>query len=330
MADENWVDIGSAESCRKRRCGGSPPTNRELAVSFKDGRFGVVSNACNHVGGPLGDGRLDGDYINCPWHNWKFHRCTGKGEPGFEEDAVPAYPVKVEDGRVLVDLAAGTKRTRKPHDPHPLSRHDRARARPAADRRHLDLGDGRGQSALLRLRSSARPRAEGGSEPGRRDPADPAQRAQVPRLRGLLLEIGARLHLAVLDHADGFERPDGPRLRGAGALGRRDHRRLADPLGRCVLALFQDGRAAQLRAERRHHPQSGADPQQGRGLHHRRRPGQHPGRRRPDARLLRRAGLPLPAISLHRAFARLVARGHGAATSRSCATPRSWPKARTC
>ena len=46
-----------------------------------------MSNACNHVGGPLGDGRLDGDYITCPWHNWKFHRCTGKGEPGFEEDA---------------------------------------------------------------------------------------------------------------------------------------------------------------------------------------------------------------------------------------------------
>ena len=91
-------------------------------MSFKDGRFGVVSNACNHVGGPLGEGRLDGDYITCPWHNWKFHRCNGKGEPGFEEDAVPAYAVKVENGRVLVDMASGTKRTKKPHAPHPLAR----------------------------------------------------------------------------------------------------------------------------------------------------------------------------------------------------------------
>jgi len=119
---EDWIDIGSTDELSKKPVSKVTAKTRELAVSFKDGTFGVVSNACNHVGGPLGEGRLDGEYINCPWHNWKFHRCTGLGEPGFEEDAVPAYPVKVEGGRVLVDLAAGTKRTRKPHDPHPLSR----------------------------------------------------------------------------------------------------------------------------------------------------------------------------------------------------------------
>lgn len=119
---EDWIDIGSTDELSKKPVSKVTAKTRELAVSFKDGTFGVVSNACNHVGGPLGEGRLDGEYINCPWHNWKFHRCTGLGEPGFEEDAVPAYPVKVEGGRVLVNLAAGTKRTRKPHDPHPLSR----------------------------------------------------------------------------------------------------------------------------------------------------------------------------------------------------------------
>ena len=96
--------------------------NRELAISLKDGKFGAVSNTCNHAGGPLGEGRLDGDYIVCPWHNWKFHRRSGVGEPGFEQDRVPAYPVKVDNGRVLVNLAAGSKRAKSPHEPHPLSR----------------------------------------------------------------------------------------------------------------------------------------------------------------------------------------------------------------
>ena len=122
MAEENWVDIGSTAELSGAPLRRVTTKNRELAVSCKDGQFGVVSNACNHVGGPLGDGRLDGEYIVCPWHNWKFHRCTGKGEPGFEEDAVPAYPVKIENDRVLVDLAAATKRTKKPHAPHPLAR----------------------------------------------------------------------------------------------------------------------------------------------------------------------------------------------------------------
>ena len=118
MADEAWVDIGSTEELSRSPLQHVTAGNRELAVSYKDGGFGVVSNACNHAGGPLGDGRLDGDYITCPWHNWKFHRCSGKGEPGFEEDAVPAYTVKAENGRVLVDMASPTKRTRKPHAPH--------------------------------------------------------------------------------------------------------------------------------------------------------------------------------------------------------------------
>ena len=122
MAGANWIDLGPAADLsgvplRRVTAGG-----RELALSFKDGRFCVVSNSCNHVGGPLGDGRLDGEYITCPWHNWKFHRCTGLGEPGFEADAVPAYAAKVENGRVLVDMASATKRTRTPHPPHPLAR----------------------------------------------------------------------------------------------------------------------------------------------------------------------------------------------------------------
>jgi nitrite reductase/ring-hydroxylating ferredoxin subunit len=40
--------------------------NRDIALSFRNGAFGALSNACNHVGGPLGEGRLDGDYVTCP------------------------------------------------------------------------------------------------------------------------------------------------------------------------------------------------------------------------------------------------------------------------
>jgi len=120
--EENWADIGATEELSKTPLTRLKAENRDIAISFKDGQFGAVSNVCNHAGGPLGEGRLDGEYIICPWHNWKFHRCSGVGEPGFEEDRVPAYPVKVENGRLLVNLAAGTKRTKAPHDPHPLSR----------------------------------------------------------------------------------------------------------------------------------------------------------------------------------------------------------------
>ncbi len=119
---ENWVDVGAAEEFVATPLKRVTAMRQDLALSFKDGVFGAVSNTCNHAGGPLGNGQLDGEYIVCPWHHWKFHRCSGLGEPGFEEDRIPAFPVMVENGRVLVNIAAGTKRARSPHEPHPLAR----------------------------------------------------------------------------------------------------------------------------------------------------------------------------------------------------------------
>ena len=120
--DENWVDVGHTEELSKTPLKRITVMNVELAISYRNGKFGAISNVCNHVGGPLGDGRLDSDYVLCPWHNWKFHRCTGMGEPGYEEDRIPAYPIKIEGDRVFVSLKGASRRQRKPHDPHPLSR----------------------------------------------------------------------------------------------------------------------------------------------------------------------------------------------------------------
>lgn len=122
MAEEEWVDLGAAEELV------DPPLRQielgrtRLALSYRDGEFAAISGRCNHVGGPLGDGELDGDYVVCPWHFWKFHRRTGEGEPGFEEDRVPTHAIKVENGRVLVNLVPSSLRRTKKHPPHPLAR----------------------------------------------------------------------------------------------------------------------------------------------------------------------------------------------------------------
>jgi nitrite reductase/ring-hydroxylating ferredoxin subunit/multimeric flavodoxin WrbA len=119
---EDWVDLGTVEELAGTPLRRVMARHTPIALSWSAGKFGAISNGCNHAGGPLGDGRLDGDYVVCPWHHWKFERFTGKGEQGFEEDRVPSYPVKVEGGHVLVDLAGASKRNRRPHAPHPLER----------------------------------------------------------------------------------------------------------------------------------------------------------------------------------------------------------------
>jgi nitrite reductase/ring-hydroxylating ferredoxin subunit/multimeric flavodoxin WrbA len=117
-----WVDIGSAEELARTEVRQVSVGSVRIALTHKDGVFGAISGSCNHAGGPLGKGTLEGDYVVCPWHQWRFHRVEGHGERGFEEDVVPAYHVRVRDGRVEINDKAHAKRAKKPHEPHPLTR----------------------------------------------------------------------------------------------------------------------------------------------------------------------------------------------------------------
>jgi len=122
MPREDWQEVGTVAELSRRELVQVRAKGTAIALSYRDGRFSAISGACNHVGGPLGEGRLEGDYVVCPWHYWKFHHVTGEGEPGFEEDRVPSHDVKVEDERVFVNLVPRTLRHKSPHDPHPLER----------------------------------------------------------------------------------------------------------------------------------------------------------------------------------------------------------------
>jgi nitrite reductase/ring-hydroxylating ferredoxin subunit len=178
---ETWHDLGPAQEFKTDKVREARIGPARIAISWKNGEFGAISGVCNHVGGPLGEGRLDGEYVVCPWHYWKFHRLTGEGEPGFEDDKVPRYAVKEENGRLLIDTGSATKRHKKPHAPHRLARRAPVDVRGAVE-------DG---ARPCRRRAC------------RRNPPDPPVAPEIPRLRGLLLEKRACLHLALLDHPDG-------------------------------------------------------------------------------------------------------------------------------
>lgn len=122
MDDSDWHDLGPAHLLRARPLQQIEIGRLKLALSCVDGQFAAISGVCNHAGGPLGDGTLDGDYVVCPWHHFKFHRVTGEGEPGYEDDRVPQHELREDAGHLFVKLVPTTKRRAAKHAKHPLDR----------------------------------------------------------------------------------------------------------------------------------------------------------------------------------------------------------------
>ncbi|NJM91162.1 MAG: Rieske (2Fe-2S) protein [Myxococcales bacterium] len=72
MPDPLWHDLGLVADLAQRPLQQITIGRTRIALSHRDGEFAAISGACNHVGGPLGDGRLDGEYVVCPWHNMEI------------------------------------------------------------------------------------------------------------------------------------------------------------------------------------------------------------------------------------------------------------------
>jgi nitrite reductase/ring-hydroxylating ferredoxin subunit len=72
-----------------------------LAVANVDGKFFATEGHCLHLHGPLGEGRLEGTVLSCPWHGWQYDVRTGKNEFDLAIQ-LATYEVRVEDGEVKV------------------------------------------------------------------------------------------------------------------------------------------------------------------------------------------------------------------------------------
>jgi len=83
---------------------------RSLCVGhMEDGSFGAIDNVCTHDGGVLGEGELEGSCVECPRHGARFDLRTGEVKALPAVFPVNAYPVRIVDGRIEVDLGVATK-----------------------------------------------------------------------------------------------------------------------------------------------------------------------------------------------------------------------------
>lgn len=85
---------------RKASVGGT-----EILLSKSRGGVCAISGVCSHFGGPLVEGRREGDTVVCPWHESRFDLCTGEVIDGPAVFPQSRYETRVREGNIEIKAA---------------------------------------------------------------------------------------------------------------------------------------------------------------------------------------------------------------------------------
>ena len=74
---------------------------KTIAVFNCEGRFYAIENTCKHRGGPLGEGRVAGKTVSCPWHGWEYDVTSGEctADPAIK---LQTFAVSIEGDELVV------------------------------------------------------------------------------------------------------------------------------------------------------------------------------------------------------------------------------------
>jgi nitrite reductase/ring-hydroxylating ferredoxin subunit/uncharacterized membrane protein len=72
----------------------------------RSGRVHAIAEVCAHLGGPLAEGKLEGEIVECPWHGSRYSILDGSVVAGPSVHPQPCYETRVRDGQIEVRPAA--------------------------------------------------------------------------------------------------------------------------------------------------------------------------------------------------------------------------------
>jgi 3-phenylpropionate/trans-cinnamate dioxygenase ferredoxin subunit len=81
---------------------------RRFALCNVNGRFYAIDDVCTHDGGPLDQGELEDNLVECPRHGAKFDVTTGRAVVLPAVRPVRTYPVQVDGDEVKIEIEAET------------------------------------------------------------------------------------------------------------------------------------------------------------------------------------------------------------------------------
>jgi 3-phenylpropionate/trans-cinnamate dioxygenase ferredoxin subunit len=99
-----WKQVGHEEDVAPGTAIVVEAGGRRLALCNTGDGIYAIDDVCTHDGGPLNQGRLEGNEIECPRHGARFDVTTGRVLCLPAVRNVKSYPARVENGVIEVDV----------------------------------------------------------------------------------------------------------------------------------------------------------------------------------------------------------------------------------
>lgn len=104
VTEGRWIQAARAEDVEATGCRVVEIEGQTIALFAHAGEIHAVDNRCPHMGFPLSQGSVQCGILTCHWHHARFELKSGGTFDPWADD-VRAYPVRIEDGCVWLDMS---------------------------------------------------------------------------------------------------------------------------------------------------------------------------------------------------------------------------------
>jgi naphthalene 1,2-dioxygenase system ferredoxin subunit len=101
-----WVEVGEVDEIEDADAKCCEIAGNFIAIFNVGGKFYATSDICTHAHAHLSDGYIEGDVVECPLHQGRFHIPTGRAISAPVTEDVRTFPVRVEGGRIFVQIGS--------------------------------------------------------------------------------------------------------------------------------------------------------------------------------------------------------------------------------
>jgi len=99
---EDFVGVGSAADLAEGEMRKADANGVPVLLARVNGEIHAIHATCSHAGGPLAEGKLEGNAVTCPWHGSAFDVRNGKVLNGPATHPQPCFETRVRDGRIEI------------------------------------------------------------------------------------------------------------------------------------------------------------------------------------------------------------------------------------